>query len=155
MAILRIVALGLLAVVVATGTASSAQTLTFTTLVNFNGPNGAAPQPEGLVQGTDGNLYGTTRLGGANNAGTVFKMTPAGALTTLYSFCSQPGCTDGNGPTAALVQAADGNFYGATGFGGTFGDGTVFRITASGNLTTLHVFDGMDGSAPNSGLFQA
>jgi len=155
MSILRIVALSLVAIVVATATASSAQTFTFTTLVNFNGTNGAAPQPEGLVQSTDGNLYGTTRQGGANNSGTVFKITPAGTLTTLYNFCSQPSCTDGNGPAAALVQAADGNFYGATGFGGTFGDGTVFRITAGGNLTTLHTFDGTDGNDPNSRLFQA
>jgi len=155
MAIFRIVASDLLAVVVATGTASSAQTLTFTTLVNFNGANGAAPQPEGLVQGIDGNLYGTTRQGGANNAGTVFKMTPAGTLTTLYNFCSQPGCADGNGPAAALVLAADGNFYGATTSGGAFGDGTLFRITAGGNLTTLHTFDGTDGNNANSRLFQA
>jgi uncharacterized repeat protein (TIGR03803 family) len=137
----------------ATAIASPAQT--FTTLVNFNGTNGAAPQPEGLVQGIDGNLYGTTFRGGANNSGTVFKMTSAGTLTTLYNFCSQPGCTDGNNPAAALVQATDGNFYGATDSGGTFGDGTVFRIAASGNLTTLHSFDNTDGRDPNSRLFQA
>ena len=108
MVILRIVALRLLAVVVATGTDSPAQTLTFTTLVNFNGTNGAAPQPESFAEGRDGNLYGTTPRGGASGNGTVFKMTPAGTLTTLYNFCSQPGCTDGNGPSGALVQAADG-----------------------------------------------
>ena len=136
MVILRIVALRLLAVVVATGTDSPAQTLTFTTLVNFNGTNGAAPQPESFAEGRDGNLYGTTPRGGASGNGTVFKMTPAGTLTTLYNFCSQPGY----GWQWALRRPRASrrrDFYGATAFGGTFGDGTVFRITASGNLTTF------------------
>lgn len=140
----------------ATAIASPAQT--FTTLVNFNGANGAAPQPEGLVQGTDGNLYGTTLQGGANNSGTVFKMTPAGTLTTLYSFCSQSvqvACSDGNSPAGALVQATDGNYYGTASFGGAFGAGTVFKITGSGSLTTLHSFNNTDGRQPNSRLFQA
>ena len=140
----------------ATATALPAQN--FTTLVNFNGANGAAPQPESLAQGTDGNLYGTTRKGGPNNGGTVFKMTPAGALTTLYNFCSttaQAGCLDGTDPAGALVQATDGNFYGTTGFGGPFGAGTVFKITGSGSLTTLHSFDNTDGNDPNSRLFPA
>src|SRR5260370_39978777 len=85
------------------------------TLLSFNGTDGAEPTIV-LVQGTDGNFYGTTGAGGANNAGTVFKITPAGALTTLYSFCSRPGCTDGTNPplnvNGGLVHATDGNFYG-------------------------------------------
>ena len=72
---------------------------TFTTLANFNGINGANPQSS-LVQGTDGNLYGTTQDGGANGYGTVFKITPGGLLTTLYSF----GLSDGAYPFAGLVQ---------------------------------------------------
>ncbi len=98
-----------------------------------------------LVQGPDGNFYGTTSSGGtgADNAGTVFKITTSGALTTLYSFCSQPNCIDGRyaGP---VVQGADGNFYGTTSSGGfancTDGCGTIFKITPSGTLTTLYRF---------------
>jgi len=89
---------------------------TFTTLYRFGSqPTDGANPTAGLIQATDGNLYGTTLDGGANNAGTIFKITPAGKLTTLYSFCSQTNnegyCTDGNSPTG-LVQATNGNFYG-------------------------------------------
>jgi uncharacterized repeat protein (TIGR03803 family) len=58
------------------------------------------------------------RGGGANGGGTVFKITPSGTLTTLYSFCSQSGCTDGETPTRGLVQATNGDFYGTTELGG-------------------------------------
>jgi uncharacterized repeat protein (TIGR03803 family) len=92
-------------------------------------------------QRTDGNLYGTAPSGGANSGGTVFKMTPTGTLTTLYSFCAQPKCTDGMTPLAGLVLATNGTFYGTTSSGGVNGDGTVFSITAGGTLTTLHSFD--------------
>ena len=74
--------------------------------------------PAPLIQASDGDLYGTTSSGGAQGFGTVFKITPSGALTTLYSFCAQTGCTDGAGPWAPLVQATDGNFYGTTSAGG-------------------------------------
>ncbi len=134
--------------------ASSAQT--FTTLHDFAGsPDGAAPYG-GLVQGTDGNLYGTTQFGGSRNGGTVFKITPGGTLSTLYNFCSQPNCSDGSEPYAGLVQAADGNFYGTTSFDSDI-NGTIFKITPSGALTTLHVFTGYptDGSEPYAGLVQA
>jgi uncharacterized repeat protein (TIGR03803 family) len=132
-----------------------------TTLYNFcalsNCTDGSVPFA-GMVQGTDGNFYGTTLGGGANciaigGCGTVFKITPSGTLTTLYSFCSLSGCADGDWPTA-LIQAADGSFYGATTFGGTStsctnGCGTIFRITASGTFTTLHSFDNTDGNDPS------
>jgi uncharacterized repeat protein (TIGR03803 family) len=131
---------------------------TFTTLYTFcplNGcVDGANPQPR-LVQATDGNFYGTTSFGGANNSGTVFKMTPSGALTTLYSFCSQSGCADGQEPIAGLVQGPDGNFYGTTYGNGATNPGTVFKITPRGTLTTLHSFDGTDGQQPWAGLVQA
>jgi uncharacterized repeat protein (TIGR03803 family) len=121
--------------------------------------DGAFPYA-GLIQAANGDFYGTTEEGGANNyAGTVFKITPSGKLTTIYSFCSQAGCTDGQYPKAGLVQAADGDFYGTTYEGGTGGSGTVFKITPSGVLTTLYTFcpteeNCTDGQGPN-GLIQA
>jgi uncharacterized repeat protein (TIGR03803 family) len=131
-----------------------------TTLYSFcsqrNCTDGQEPAA-GLVQATDGNFYGTTNEGGTtgfNGAGTVFKITPEGALTTLYNFCSQPGCADGLNPTAGLIQAADGNFYGTTGDGGAIGYGTVFEITPGGTLTTLHSFGVVDGDHPYAGLVQ-
>ena len=109
----------------------------------------------GLVQATNGNFYGTTGAGGANGYGTVFKMTPDGKLTTLYSFCSKSGCTDGEYPNAGVVQATNGNFYGTTSAGGANGQGTVFKMTPGGTLTTLHSFDdSTDGYEPNA-LIQA
>jgi len=131
---------------------------TLTTLYSFCSqsgcPDGSLPTAA-LVQGTDGNFHGTTSRGGANNSGTVFKITPGGTLTTLYSFCSQSACTDGGTPYEELVQGADGNFYGMTNSGGASGLGTVFEITLAGTLTTLHSFGGADGSLPSAGLVQA
>lgn len=116
--------------------------------------------PEGLVQGTEGNFYGTTISGGTNNLGTVFKLTPQGSLTTLHSFCTQANCADGSYPQAGLIQASDGNFYGATNYGGIVGCyenagcGTIFKINSAGMLTTLHSFDGTDGDLPEAALVQ-
>jgi len=129
---------------------------TLTTLYSFCAqkgcPDGYYPMA-GLVQSTDGNFYGTTNTGGAHNDGTVFEMTPSGTLTTLYSFCSQNNCADGDFPMAGLIQASDGNFYGTTENGE--GAGTVFQITSAGTLTTLHRFAGSDGANPEAGLVQA
>jgi len=133
---------------------------TLTTLHSFNGSDGVDPLGA-LVQASDGNFYGTTADGGASDycgywgCGTVFKITPSGTLTTLYSFCSQANCADGEGPLAGLVQASDGNFYGTTGGGGANDAGTVFKITPSGTLTTLHSFNGSDGVGPSAALVQA
>lgn len=127
---------------------------TFTSLVSFNGDNGAYPASMSLVQGTDGNLYGTAPYGGTNSGGTVFKMTPAGTVTTLYNFCAQAGCADGKTPLAGLVLATNGIFYGTTSSGGEFGNGTVFSITTGGTLTTLHSFDLTDGGYLTSALIQ-
>jgi uncharacterized repeat protein (TIGR03803 family) len=126
---------------------------TLTTLYSFcaqtNCTDGSNPYA-GLIQSTDGNFYGTTSQGGANGFGTVFRITSAGKLTTLYSFCAQTNCPDGANPSTGLVQATDGNFYGTTGDGGTNGDGTIFKLTATGTLTTLHTFVGSDGYSPNA-----
>jgi uncharacterized repeat protein (TIGR03803 family) len=130
---------------------------TLTTVYNFCSQSGCTDgnTPEaGLIQATDGNFYGTTEYGGATNGGTVFLITPTGALTTLYNFCSQSGCRDGINPNGGLVQGTDGNFYGTTQFGGISDDGTVFKITASGTLTTLHSFAGTDGTVPAATLVQ-
>ena len=137
-----------LAVVVAAflcvGRALAAPSWTFTTLLTFKGTNGAEPDMS-VAQGFDGNFYGTTGGGGANcssggGCGTVFKVAPTGTLTTLYSFCAQTDCVDGNGPTGELALATDGDFYGTTVSGGGHGGGTVFKITPSGTLTTLYSF---------------
>jgi uncharacterized repeat protein (TIGR03803 family) len=106
-----------------------------------------------LVQAADGQFYGTTNTGGTVGFGTVFRMDSAGNLTTLHSFAGSP--RDGDSPIAGLIQATDGNFYGTTSGGGDSGSGTVFRTDSSGDLTTLHSFDGSDGSFPAAGLIQA
>jgi uncharacterized repeat protein (TIGR03803 family) len=116
----------------------------------------------GLIQASDGNLYGTTFYGGPT-WGTIFKINPAGKLTTFYNFCSQFGCTDGSMPAAGLIQASDGNFYGTTGAGGDggcagLGCGTVFEITPDAAITTLYEFYnllGADGVYPQAALMQA
>ncbi len=144
-----------------------------TTLHSFNDTDGNAPSA--LILATDGNFYGTTSQGGgescprgSNLCGTIFKITPSGTLSTLYTFCSQTNCTDGFFPVAALVQGRDGNLYGTTSQGGTagqcenFGCGTIFKITLSGTLTTLYTFcphgscpdGGPDGSNPGAALVQ-
>ena len=128
---------------------------TFSTLVTFDGLSGANPVYGSLVQGTDGNFYGTTGSGGAHSLGTVFKVTSGGTLTTLYNFCAEPSCPDGSSPYAGLVQATDGNFYGTTLGGGANGKGTVFKITSKGVLTTLHSFVGTnDGQVPGAGILR-
>ena len=131
----------------------------FSSLVRFDGTNGSSPYYESLVQGTDGNLYGTTTYGGASEqncngekCGTVFKITPAGALTTLHQF----DFTDGGLPEAGLVQTIDGDFYGAAAIGGSSGYGTIFKITPAGKLTTVYEFqNSTDGGNPLGALVQA
>ena len=147
-----------------------------TTLYSFCAKQNCADggYPSGVIQSIDGNFYGTTAQGGNSNSncvttcGTVFKMTPKGELTTLYRFCAQTNCADGAIPMVGLIQATDGNFYGATSAGGVdrecnngnfFGCGTIFKITPGGKLTTLYTFctDGTcnDGEFPYSSLVQA
>ncbi len=133
-------------------TVSTAQTLK--SVFSFNGNLGANPHSP-LILGTDGNFYGTAYSGGNSGAcsggcGTVFKVTPGGALTTLHTFSN----LDGARPYAGLFLATDGNFYGTTSLGGTLGGGTVFKITPAGVLTSLYSFGGSGGTIPYGGVVQ-
>jgi uncharacterized repeat protein (TIGR03803 family) len=132
---------------------SAAGQASFTTLVTFEGTNGNGPFAP-LIQGSDGNFYGTTVAGGANGMGVVFRTDSIGTMDILYNFCSQANCADGETPWGELVQAPDGTFYGTTAYGGASNCGTVFNITPTGTLTTLVSFDcsGNAGGIPYSGL---
>jgi uncharacterized repeat protein (TIGR03803 family) len=111
-----------------------------------------------VIEGSDGNLYGTSASGGADGCGTIFELSISGALLQLYSFpCGAGGST----PAAPLIQASDGNFYGATEGGGTVtskcpsGCGTIFKFSG-GAVTTLYDFSGYphDGQYPLAGLVE-
>ena len=123
-----------------------AQAQTVTDLANFNNTNGSRPVAT-VVQATDGNFYGVTEMGGAypGSYGTLYRVTPAGKITALYNFCSQPNCADGEGPFSAPVLGSDGNLYGVTPYGGSdaainYGSGTVYKMTLGGKITTLYTF---------------
>src|SRR5271166_5413363 len=142
---------------VLTATAIARPSPTFTMLLSFDGSDGDGPYA-GLVQASDGNLYGTTSEGGLNYGwGTIFRITPDGILTTLHTFHGP----DGSSPSGALIQAADGDLYGTTQSGGAnspncqFGCGTVFKISLHGAFKTLHRFIGPDGADPQAALVQA
>jgi uncharacterized repeat protein (TIGR03803 family) len=125
----------------------------------YSFPQSPATPFAGLVAGLDGNFYGTTWSGGSNGVGAVIKITPSGAWSTVYSF--SPPVTnrgefftnpDGGQPWAALALGSDGNFYGTTWNGGNDGNGTVFKVTTNGALTTLVRFAGTNGANPEAGL---
>lgn len=121
---------------------------TFSVLANL--PAGSTAP---LIIGADGNFYGTTIKGGKFNVGTVFKLTKAGVLTILYSFGAIT--TDGSAPDGSLLQGADGKLYGATYWGGSSGNGTIYTLTTAGSsYKILHNFSGTDGGHPPSGLVQ-
>jgi uncharacterized repeat protein (TIGR03803 family) len=123
--------------------------------------DGALPQ-SALIQGSDRNFYGVTAQGGVNNVGSVIRITPAGVETVLYSFSGGgvvSGSQDGAYPEAALIEGSDGNFYGTTYAGGTYEEGTVFKVTPAGAESVLHSFSGRggiagvnDGAEPRSAL---
>jgi uncharacterized repeat protein (TIGR03803 family) len=141
-----------------------------TVLYSFSGGGGVSGSTDGadpvagLIQGSDGNFYGTTDIGGAYNWGAVYRISSAGDESVLYSFSGQGGIvgsTDGAEPRGALIQASDGNFYGTTFLGGTWGWGTVFKLTPDGIETVLYSFIGNsvsaispDGAYPYASLVQ-
>ncbi len=120
----------------------------FTGNARADGGNPTAP----LLLGSDGNFYGSTASGGDNStaASSIFRITPGGTFTTLYSFTFG---NDGGAPYGALLQAADGSFYGTASVGGAGDAGTVFKLTPAGVFSTLYSFSGgSDGAAPEGGL---
>jgi uncharacterized repeat protein (TIGR03803 family) len=126
--------------------------ITFTNLISFNGTNGANPIA-GLVQGKDGNFYGTAPNGGPNSNGTIFAVSPDGSFfTNFYSFS---GGTNGAGPVGGLTVGTDGNFYGTTYGGGMSNWGTVFQISSNGTWTQLAQLGGTNGANPDVALVQA
>ena len=131
--------------------ASPAQT--FTTLHSFAGTDGSNPLAP-LFQASNGDLYGTTSVGGANKDGTVFEITTSGTLTTMHNF-NHLNPTDGGQPYAGLIQARDGNLYGTTTRGGSHNAGVFFRMTTSGVLRAIHDFDySPDGALPYAAVVQ-
>lgn len=150
-----ILAMGILVMWLATVWTRGSTVLT--PLIDFTGTNGLNPNCT-LVQGTDGNFYGTAEIGGTNGVvpfggyGTIFKMSPDSTVLWTISLDS----TNGDTPEAALVEGKDGAFYGTAAFGGTRGGyGTIFRVTPSGTVTLLYSFcGGYNGSYPNAGLVQ-
>jgi uncharacterized repeat protein (TIGR03803 family) len=129
---------------------------TETVLHAFAGPSADGWNPSALIQGSDGNLYGTTASGGAvgeGGYGTAFKLTPEGVETILYSFTAG---ADGASPSAGFLQGKDGNFYGTTAGGTlTHAQGTLFKMTPAGVVTGLYSFPGYPGAnVPESQLVQ-
>lgn len=128
---------------------------------------GLNPRPyySTLIRASDGNFYGTSMQGGANalggsgGQGTVFKLTPEGKLTVLVSFSASRTIhgdyIEGRSPGTALVEGNDGAFYGTTRLGGAGGGGTIFKMTPSGELTTLVRFNGLNGDTPATALIKA
>jgi len=130
-------------------------------LYNFPLGTNGGPNPSGVTLGTDGKFYGTTAAGGTAGAGTVFRMSPDGTVTTLYSFAGPPN--DGSGPTSGVIRDGAGNLFGTTAYGGapcaslgSTGCGTVFELSPNGTETILHSFAGgaNDGANPSGGLLQ-
>src|SRR5262249_23112442 len=119
-----------------------------TRVYSFHGISDGA-NPNGLLQSNDGLLYATTLNGGSNSSGTVFRLSTNRALYSLYSFS---GGADGANPYAGLIQGPDDNFYGSTFQGGAFDNGTIFRISPAGTLSTLLSFNITNGDFPHASL---
>src|ERR1700676_4712852 len=140
----RLLALAAVAIFIVTASATTLHAQTYTDLYNL-GSNSGDPGNPGWIglfaQGRDGNLYTTSTYGGFNTVGGVFRLTPSGTMTP-WSFDSKG--SDGFYPYSGLTLGTDGNFYGTTYAGGSAGFGTVFKITASGKITTLYSFTGFN-----------
>lgn len=119
----------------------------FTKLVDFTGASGAAPGsvPQGLVLHADGNFYGVTQAGGSGGFGTVFKMTPAGVVTTLVEFTGNTGLRPGSQPIGPLAVSGN-QLYGVTRLGGASGLGVIYEVSTSGTWRSLGEFSGATGS---------
>jgi len=150
---LRVGTAGSLVTIFLLATAASAAGSRLTSLHPFTAAEGETPSTP-LMRAADGNFYGVTEEGGAADRGTIFRMTPTGAVTVLHSFAGNP---DGNRPRGGLIQASDGNFYGTTYFGGGLSFGCVFRMTPAGQVTIVYVFGATpgDGQNPRAALMQA
>jgi uncharacterized repeat protein (TIGR03803 family) len=125
------------------------QAQTYTDIFDFDGTNHGccSTYPGMLAQGRDGDLYGTTLQGGANNRGGIFHATLAGTVTLLHSF----DLTDGASPQGGLSLASDGNFYGSTTSGGSHSAGVIFKITPTGTFTVIYNFaNGTDRGFPRN-----
>jgi uncharacterized repeat protein (TIGR03803 family) len=122
-----------------------------TVLYSFAGGDADSALPfAGLMQASDGNLYGTSYYGGPKSGGTVYRVTPAGVYTSLYTFTN--ASQGAYYPYAGLVQGPDGALYGSTLRGGTKDQGTVYRITTDGSFSVLFNFTGPDGANPEGTL---
>ena len=123
---------------------------TLTTLASFNSATTGLWVYGNLIKDSTGDFFGTTWAGGSSGDGTVFKLTPAGTLTTLVTFTGPNGAYSQSG----LMENQAGDLFGMTDYGGSNGDGTVFELTPGGKLTTLVSFNGTDGSDPVGGVIE-
>jgi uncharacterized repeat protein (TIGR03803 family) len=139
----------------------------FTRLYSFGSATGDGLGPGAtLVLGPDGNFYGTTFEGGQYGAGTVFRISPDGSESLVYSFSGGglPGSNDGANPASGVIVGSDGNLYGTTLGGGAYGGGTVYRVSPApqgAQEIVLYSFSGspgflgsQDGASPQGNLLE-
>jgi uncharacterized repeat protein (TIGR03803 family) len=139
-------------VIVAVSVTFPANSQTYSVLYNFGTHANDPINPSGnLAQGRDGAMYGTSYDGGVYGQGTVFKVSTAGKVNVLHSFCAQANCVDGSSPDGGLTLRPDGHFIGTTLTGGSYGYGTIFDVTQTGELHVLYNFTGVtDGAYPSA-----